>query len=230
MRLAAFKEKLQIYTRGDIKTPRFDELETLMDEVAANIYRAVTPLEKIELDTLDFEVDYHLNDKYFVRKFKTITDDDECEIDFLDEMLLKALVYGVALKRCYDEKRASKYKREYLKALTEYELNNFDERSYDIDAALSAKGWAKPYDVNYALDTRYVWDEEFINKLDFWMANLHTVKDLSYRKFVYLFVDFQNQRSDDAGGVSEQGGENGKADSRRDLKELDVIMKRKIRP
>lgn len=215
MKLAAFKEQLQIYTRGDIKTPGFDELKVLMDEAAAEIHRAVTPLEKIEIDSRDFEVDYHINDKYFVRKFKSIEDDEECEIDFLDEMLIKALIYGIALKRCYDERRFAKYHRAYLKALTTYETNNFDERSYDMDAALAVKGWAKPYDVNYALDTNYIWDEDFINKLNFWMANLHTVKNLSYRKFVYLFVDFQN----------------GKIDSnRRDLKELDLIMKKKIKP
>ncbi|WP_172201072.1 hypothetical protein [Campylobacter sp. RM16188] len=214
MKLGAFKEQLQIFTRGDIKLPGFDELKMLMDDVAADIHRAVTPLEKIELDTLDFEVDYHINDKYFVRKFKSIEDNDEFNIDFVDEMLINALINGIALKRCYDEKKFAKYNRAYLKALSVYEINNFDERSYEMDSALAAKGWLKPYDINYALDTRYVWDEEFINKLDFWMANIHTAKNLSYRKFVYLFIDFQN----------------GKADSRRDLRELDRLMKARIRP
>lgn len=211
MKLKEFKAQLQIYTRGDIKAPEADELKMLMSEVAADIHRAITPLEKIEIDIKNFEVDYYINNVYFVRKFKEPSGDED-KIDFLDKMLLKALIYGVAAKRCYDEKMSYKYRRLYLKALTDYEINNFDERSYDLEASLIARGWMKPYTINYSLDSNYIWDKDFISSLDFYIANIQKTKDLSYRKFVQLFIDYQNKKI---------------PFDREDLKELDKIMKAK---
>ena len=214
MTVSEFRQRLAVYTRGDIKMPDFEEFKILAGVTAAEIMRSVTPLEMIELDTLDFEAEYHLDDKYFVRKFKPPLDAKDGEIDFLDEKLIDALAYGMACKRTGDIQKIAKYKNLYLRALSVYETNNFDERSYDLDHSLAARGWAKPYDINYALNTHFVWDEAFLDKLDYWMANISTTKNLSYRKFVYLFIDFQN----------------GKGIDRRDMKELDIIMKKRIRP
>ena len=62
---------------------------------------------------------------------------------------------------------------------------------------------------------QYVWNEYFLNKLEFWLANVPTLKHISYRKFIYDFIDFQN----------------GKAKvQRKDMIELDRIMKNRIRP
>ena len=214
MTVSEFRQRLEVYTRGDIKMPAFEEFKILAGVVAAEIVRFVTPLEMIELDTLDFEVEYYIDEKYFVRKFRPLLNADSGEIDFLDEKLIDALAYGIAYKRTGDIQKIAKYKTLYLRALSDYEINNFDERSYDLDHALAARGWAKPYDINYALDTHFVWDEAFLDKLDYWMANISTTKNLSYRKFVYLFIDFQN----------------GKGANRRDMKELDIIMKKRIKP
>ncbi|MFL1707065.1 hypothetical protein ACHJH3_08685 [Campylobacter sp. MOP7] len=213
MKLKEFKTQLQIYTRGDIKAPEFDELKILMSEAAADIHRAITPLEKIEIDIKNIERDYFIDDRYFVRKFKE-PENEEDEVDFLDKMLIKALMCGVAFKRSIDEKQRVKYKRSYMSALTKYELNNFDDRSYDLEASLRVKGWMKPYVINSALDNYYEWDVVFIKNLDYYMANIPKTRDLSCEKFIRLFFDYQNKKIDP---------------DREDLRELDRLMKNKIR-
>ncbi|QCD52507.1 hypothetical protein [Campylobacter sp. RM16192] len=213
MKLAEFRDKLTLYTRGDINPPDFSELSELASEVAREIHIAVTPLEKIEIDTKHFEADYFIDDKYFVRKFKDLEDNNNFEIDFFDQMLIRALLCGIALKRCIDTNRYKKYIKDYNKALINYELNNFDERSYDLDSSLRAKGWAKPYDINSAIDNYYVWDEGFISNLDYYMANIPKTRDLSYAKFIKLFFDYQNKLI---------------TPDREDLRELDRYMKNKI--
>lgn len=212
MKFKEFKDRYKIATRNSVAVAGDDEFKLLLAETAADIHRAVTPLEKMEIDDRNFKVDYYVDNKYFVRKFQA-PENDESEIDFLDEMLLRALVYGVAVKRCIDEKNEYKYTKEYNKAITEYELNNFDERSYDLEHALVARGWIKPYELNAAID-EYIWDETFLSKLDFWLANVPTLKNISYRKFIYRFIDFQN----------------GKISDRKDLIALDKVMKARIRP
>lgn len=135
MKFKEFKDRYKIATRNAAKMADNDEFKLLLAETAADIHRAVTPLEKMEIDDRNFKIDYYVDNKYFVRKFEA-PESDESEIDFLDEMLLRALVYGVAVKRCKDE---YKYTKAYNKAITEYELNNFDERSYDLEHALAVR-------------------------------------------------------------------------------------------
>ena len=156
MTVSEFRQRLVIYTRGDIKMPDFEEFKILAGVTAAEIVRFVTPLEMIELDTLDFEVEYYIDEKYFVRKFRPPLNADSGEIDFLDEKLIDALAYGIAYKRTGDIQKIAKYKTLYLRALSDYEINNFDKHNYDLDHALAARGWAKPYNINYALDTHFV--------------------------------------------------------------------------
>lgn len=212
MTFAEFKNRFNIATRGDIKICDDEDFKVLISETAADIHRAVTPLEKVEIDDRNFVVDYYLDENYFVRKFVDVADDDS-HIDFLDEMLLKALIYGIAVKWCSNE-MLFKFDSLYKKAICEYELNNFDERSFDIEHALAARGWLKPYVMSEKLD-QYVWNEYFLSKLEFWLANVPTLKHISYRKFIYDFIDFQN----------------GKAKvQRKDMVELDRVMKNRIRP
>lgn len=213
MKLREFQNRLAIFTRGDIKAPELSELKILMSEAAVDIHRAITPLEKIEIDIKNLKADYFINDRYFVRKFKEPSGEED-EVDFLDEMLIEALMCKVAFKRCFDDKQRAKYKRSYLSALTKYELNNFDDRSFDLESSLRAKGWMKPYVINSALDNYYEWDVVFIKNLDYYMANIPKTRDLSCEKFIRLFFDYQNKKIDLG---------------REDLRELDRLMKNKIR-
>lgn len=217
-------QRLKISTRGDIKLPDFVELKSLVQETAADIVRAITPLEMIEIDHRNFKVEYHIDVRRFVRKFN-MPDNEKGEVDFLDESLIGALIYGVAKKRAHAEFYA-KYHKFYLQNLCEYELNNFNENSYDLTEALRVKGWLKPYKIDYALDPYYSWDENFIKRLDYYMANIvygvndnlqHLEKilnsdELGYRKFIYLFIAYQN----------------GEHTNREDLKVLDRLMSKKI--
>ena len=134
MNYEAFLQRLKVSARGDIKLPDFEELKSLAEETAAEISRAVTPLEMIEIDHRNFDVEYHIDKRRFVRKFNAPKNEKDV-VDFLDESLLKALVYGVAKKRAHAEFYA-KYHKFYLQNLCEYELNNFDERAYDLTEAL----------------------------------------------------------------------------------------------
>ena len=224
MNYEAFLQRLKISTRGDIKLPDFVELKSLVQETAADIVRAITPLEMIEIDHRNFKVEYHIDARRFVRKFN-MPDNEKGEVDFLDESLISALIYGVAKKRAHAEFYA-KYHKFYLQNLCEYELNNFNENSYDLTEALRMKGWLKPYKIDYALDPYYSWDENFIKRLDYYMANIvygvndnlqHLEKilnsdELGYRKFIYLFIAYQN----------------GEHTNREDLKVLDRLMSKKI--
>ena len=217
-------QRLKISTRGDIKLPDFVELKSLVQETAADIVRAITPLEMIEIDHRNFKVEYHIDARRFVRKFN-MPDNEKGEVDFLDESLIGALIYGVARVRAHAEFYA-KYHKFYLQNLCEYELNNFNENSYDLTEALRIKGWLKPYKIDYALDPYYSWDENFIKRLDYYMANIvYGVNDnlqysekilnsdeLGYRKFIYLFIAYQN----------------GEHTNREDLKALDRLMSKKI--
>ena len=224
MNYEAFLQRLKVSTRGDIKLPDFEELKSLVEETAADISRAVTPLEMIEIDHRNFGIEYHIDKRRFVRKFNTPKNEND-RVDFLDESLLKALIYGVAKKRTHAEFYA-KYNKFYLQNLCEYELNNFNENSYNLTEALRIKGWLKPYKIDYALDPYYSWDENFIKRLDYYMANIiygqidnseHPEKflnssELGYRKFIYLFVAHQN----------------GEYADREDLRALDRLMSKKI--
>lgn len=217
-------QRLKISTRGDIKLPDFVELKSLVQETAADIARAITPLEMTEIDHRNFKVEYHIDARRFVRKFN-MPDNEKGEVDFLDESLISALIYGVAEKRAHKDFYA-KYHKFYLQNLCEYELNNFNENSYDLTEALRIKGWLKPYKIDYALDPYYSWDENFIKRLDYYMANIvygasdnlqHLGKilnsdELGYRKFIYLFIAYQN----------------GEHTDREDLKVLDRLMSKKI--
>lgn len=224
MNYEAFLQRLKVSTRGDIKLPDFEELKSLVEETAADISRAVTPLEMIEIDHRNFGIEYHIDKRRFVRKFNTPKNEND-RVDFLDESLLKALIYGVAKKRTHTEFYA-KYNKFYLQNLCEYELNNFNENSYNLTEALRIKGWLKPYKIDYALDPYYSWDENFIKRLDYYMVNIiygqidnseHPEKflnssELGYRKFIYLFVAHQN----------------GEYADREDLRALDRLMSKKI--
>jgi hypothetical protein len=224
MNYEAFLQRLKVSTRGDIKLPDFEELKSLVEETAADISRALTPLEMIEIDHRNFGIEYHIDKRRFVRKFNTPKNEND-RVDFLDESLLKALIYGVAKKRAHAEFYA-KYNKFYLQNLCEYELNNFNENSYNLTEALRIKGWLKPYKIDYALDPYYSWDENFIKRLDYYMANIvygqidnyeHPEKflnsdELGYRKFIYLFIAYQN----------------GEHTDREDLRALDRLMGKKV--
>ena len=112
MNYEAFLQRLKVSTRGDIKLPDFEELKSLVEETAADISRAVTPLEMIEIDHRNFDIEYHIDKRRFVRKFNTPKNEKDV-VDFLDESLLKALIYGVAKKRAHAEFYA-KYNKFYL--------------------------------------------------------------------------------------------------------------------
>lgn len=224
MNYEAFLQRLKVSVRGDIKLPDFEELKSLVEETAADISRAVTPLEMIEIDHRNFGIEYHIDKRRFVRKFNAQKNENDV-VDFLDESLLKALIYGVAKKRAHSEFYA-KYNKFYLQNLCEYELNNFNENSYNLTEALRIKGWLKPYKIDYALDPYYSWDENFIKRLDYYMANIvygqidnyeHPEKflnsdELGYRKFIYLFIAYQN----------------GEHTDREDLRALDRLMSKKV--
>ena len=224
MNYEAFLQRLKVSTRGDIKLPDVEELKSLVEETAADISRAVTPLEMIEIDHRNFGIEYHIDKRRFVRKFNAQKNENDV-VDFLDESLLKALIYGVAKKRAHSEFYA-KYNKFYLQNLCEYELNNFNENSYNLTEALRIKGWLKPYKIDYALDPYYSWDENFIKRLDYYMANIvygqidnyeHPEKflnsdELGYRKFIYLFIAYQN----------------GEHTDREDLRALDRLMSKKV--
>ncbi|ERJ31086.1 hypothetical protein [Campylobacter concisus] len=224
MNYEAFLQRLNVATRGDIRSPNFEELKSLVEETAADISRAVTPLEMIEIDHRNFDILYHIDKRRFVRKFNPPKSESD-RVDFLDEALIKALIYGVAKKRAHAEFYA-KYHKFYLQSLSEYELNNFDERACDLTQALRVKGRLKPYEIDYALDPYYSWDENFIKRLDYYMANIvygknenleHLEKflnsdELGYRKFIYQFVAHQN----------------GEYADREDLRVLDRLMSKKI--
>lgn len=230
MNYEAFLQRLKVATRGDIRSPNFEELKSLVEETAADIAQAVTPLEMIEIDHRNFDILYHIDKRRFVRKFNLPKSESDM-VDFLDEALIKALIYGVAKKRAHGEFYA-KYHKFYLQSLSEYELNNFDERACDLTQALRVKGWLKPYEIDYALDPYYSWDENFIKRLDYYMANIvygesenskHPEKflnssELGYRKFIYQFVAYQSGAS----------LENGEHTDREDLRVLDRLMSKKI--
>ncbi len=207
-----FKERLQIATRPDVLAPSGEEIKTLMGEAALEICKAITPLEMIEIDHRSFEVAYHLEGDYFVRKFKLPAKDSD-EIDFKDDSLISALLYGIAAKRGRED-FYQKYRSFYQRSLCEYELNNFDENTPDLPIALARSGYLKPYSVKYALDEKYTFEESFINKLDFWLANVALTRNLSWRNFIYDFIAFQN----------------GKKEGRADLAALDKFMKERIKP
>lgn len=213
MKFKEFKKRYEILTRNDTKAPSDDEYKILIDEAIKQIARDTTPLELVEIDHRNFEVDYYIDDEYFIRKANHIID-DESMVDFSDEMLLISLLNAVAFRRSTDTNRQVMYENNYKKALCNYEINNFDERSFNLTQALKVKGWAKPYTINYALDPYYSWDSEFLSKLDFYLANIAMAKNLSYRKFIYLFIDFQNNLIDP---------------NREDMRELDRLMSKRIK-
>ena len=184
-----------------------------MARTAAKIHRAITVLEKIETDDRNISVDYYLSKKYFVAKFRPPLAQTD-EIDYEDESLLAALGYGIAAARAGDDKDRFKFNKLYLAALCEYETSNFDDVSCDLESALGAKGYAKPYEIGSEVGTYFIWDEEFLNNLDFYMADRVRCKGLSCRKFIYKFMDFQN----------------GKYQDRADLRDLDRVMRARIRP
>ena len=98
MNYEAFLQRLKVATRGDIRSPNFEELKSLIEETAADISRAVTPLEMIEIDHRNFDILYHIDKRRFVRKFNPPKSESD-RVDFLDEALIKALIYGVAKKK-----------------------------------------------------------------------------------------------------------------------------------
>lgn len=211
MTFSNFKERLQIVTRIDVLSPKDDEIRMLMSETALEICKSITPLEMIEIDHRSFEVAYHLGNDYFVRKFKLPVKDSD-EIDFKDDSLLNALLYGIVAKRGRDE-YYQKYRSLYQRSLCEYELGNFDENTPDLTAALARSGYLKPYSVNYAMSSTYRFVPEFLSKLDFWLADIARARNLSWRNFIYDFIKFQNKQLD-----------------RADLAALDKIMKERIKP
>lgn len=225
MRFEEFKKRYTLATRGDIAI-NDDELRFLLKPCINEIVRQITPLELIEIDHRNFEVDYFIDNKYFVRKVQIPQNDNDL-IGFADEALLEALIYSLAYKRGFDMNLKQQYRREYLKNLNQYELNNFNENSYDLDTALALKGWAKPYEINYALDEFYVWDSEFIDNLDFYMANVPSIKNLSYAKFIYLFIDYQNNKQSPSQNVRPQYAN--EQIQRADLAALDKLMSAKIK-
>jgi len=175
MNYEAFLQRLKVSTRGDIKLPDFEELKSLVEETAADISRAVTPLEMIEIDHRNFDIEYHIDKRRFVRKFNTPKNEKDV-VDFLDESLLKALIYGVAKKRAHAEFYA-KYHKFYLQNLCEYELNNFNENSYNLTEALRYYMANIVYGENENLEH----PEKFLNS-----------SELGYRKFIYQFIAYQN--------------------------------------
>ncbi|WP_298953949.1 hypothetical protein [uncultured Campylobacter sp.] len=211
MTFSNFKERLQIATRPDVLAPSDEEIKTLMGEAALEICKAITPLEMIEIDHRSFEVAYHLEGDYFVRKFKLPAKDSD-EIDFKDDSLISALLYGIAAKHGRDD-FFQKYRSFYQRSLCEYELNNFDENTPDLTAALVRSGYLKPYSVNYAMSSTYRFVPEFLEKLDFWLADIARARNLSWRNFIYDFIKYQNKQID-----------------RADLAALDKIMKEKVKP
>ncbi|MFC2344574.1 hypothetical protein [Campylobacter sp.] len=213
MTFLEFKNLYEINTRRGVKICGDDEFRLLMARTAAKIHRAITVLEKIETDDRNISVDYYLSKKYFVAKFRPPLAQTD-EIDYEDESLLAALGYGIAAARAGDDKDRFKFNKLYLAALCEYETSNFDDVSCDLESALGAKGYAKPYEIGSEVGTYFIWDEEFLNNLDFYMADRVKCKGLSCRKFIYKFMDFQN----------------GKYQDRADLRDLDRVMRARIRP
>ncbi|MDL0088489.1 hypothetical protein [Campylobacter gastrosuis] len=230
MTFLEFKEQYKILTRGDVMIAGDDELKLLMALAAKDIHRAVTPLEKIELDYLNLKKDFDIDDKYFVREFLTPKNDND-EIDFIDEMLLMALVYHIAKQRARGDELKNNYEMAYKRALMEYEFNNFSDESYNLEMALGRRGWLKPYVINDSLEPYYEWDEKFIANLDFYMANVSRIKNLNYRKFIYLFIDYQNNKTLPSKHLKDAvpiGSGYVLVNQREDLKALDRFMSKKI--
>lgn len=207
MTFLEFKEHYKYITRGDILPPDDKELKFFMAKAVKDIHRATTPLEKIEIDFLNFKKDYEIDDNYFVREFKLPNSDDD-EIDFFDKMLIEALIYHIARARSKDERVRMAYDTAYKRALMEYELVSFDDECYDIKLALIKNGYQKPYTIKHDKNATIVWDSDFLKHLRLFLSGTSQIMPC-YKNFINEFKNYQNDKKSE----------------RRDFKELDKLIK-----
>lgn len=212
MTKAEFIKRAEFALKGDHPPPADMSLcDTLIYRAAATISDEIEPLELVECDKRFFEVYRHIDEYYFIRKFKIYND----SFGYDDENLNSALLYLF----CFSISSVLQNQNYFIslarKAMMAYQAAIYD--GYEVDnlqSALNKWGYAKPYVVTKALNAYYKWDEAFLSELDFYLSDNSKIRGLSVEKFVQHFIDYQN-------GVA--------VSERDDIKDLDRVMSERVR-
>jgi hypothetical protein len=214
MKLAEFRNFLDAAMAGDIKIPDGDKLLPFIKMGADRITKSLHPLELIELDDESFEVSFWIDEKYFIRKIEVPTYDENAQICFNDEHLCYALVYQVALLLGRDGSLKLSNERAMFSNLMSYEFNMFDESHESIEDTLKKNGFFKPYTIDRTMvrESRYIYDEAFLEMLGDYLLDKTQELNPSYRKYIADFFKFQD----------------GDLADRADLVALDAIMVKRI--
>lgn len=171
-------------------------LKAALKGAAADLLNNYDILDHIESDRASAQVFRDIDEVYFVRPFNMPVNDGDI-IDFENEAVLGSLVASVVARKNADER--SYFKARAKSLIMDYELNTFDVKSPNVKTALSRFGYARPYIVTYELDEpHYKWDERFIASLENYLANVSGIRNLSYEKFIKLFIDYQDGKNDRA--------------------------------
>lgn len=165
-------------------------LKAALKGAAADLLNSYDILDHIESDRKSAQVFRDIDATYFVRPFNMPVNDGDI-IDFENESVLSALVASVVARKNYDERIY--FKTRSKSHMMDYMLNTFDESSPNVCSALMRFGYARPYIVTYELDEpHYKWDERFIANLQNYLGNVSQIRNLSYEKFIKLFIEYQD--------------------------------------
>lgn len=197
-------------TFGEFKTRFYalcnredSRLYELVIQVGNEILMNKLALDHVEIDTDAAAVLRRLDERYFIRPF-SMANRDSAKIDFDDERLVFALFYRCAMFFSFDN--AAFYEREYYKNLNSYCFSSEETKS--LKDIITTAGYDYPYTIERTLLSKnYLFYDDFLSSLDWFLADVSRAKGLSYEKFIKLFVDYQD----------------GKVD-RQDLKALDMAM------
>lgn len=199
------KEFDAIFWRDGVHTD--ERFYSLFKLSAENIINSYDVLELIEMDENSAGVYRRIDSKYFLRPFATQNSESSL-IDFENMCLINALLYLCASKMSID--KAAEYKSEFFKYINDYQNSLWDESCGDIEAVLKKNGYYRPYTITTALSgVRYNFDKAFLENLNKYLADVSSAKNLSYEKFIKLFIEFQD----------------GKHQNREDLRQLDMTMR-----
>lgn len=125
MTLNTFKKHLKIKTSQGLKIPDLDEdYELVIQEAIQSICGKVIPNTLISSDLINDEPYKWITDTQFVRYPKSTTQNGG-HID-IDEQLVYAVVYGVALMYTKDEMLRAAYDDQYRKILVDYGWTNYN--------------------------------------------------------------------------------------------------------
>ena len=212
MTKAEFIKRAEFALKGDHPPPASGDLiDSLIYRAAATISDEIEPLELVECDKRFFEVYRHIDEYYFIRKFKIYDD----SFGYDDENLNSALLYLFCFRVSAIAQNQSYFISLARKAMMAYQATIYDGYEVnDLQKALSRWGYAKPYVVTKALNAYYEWDEGFLSELDFYLSDNSKIRGLSVEKFIQHFIDYQN-------GVT--------SSQRADIKDLDRVMSERVR-